>query len=728
MIGTVGTPIGGELINPKSIHPSTMVVYIDSSPQCISSPIEGTITSVRDLSPSGKTFNLANPSAPTWIKGNPSATASAITFKNGVRTGIFYNSPTSATNIHVNSSPLLTNGFSVFFAFAYNSTYILNVSDLTPVTLTSDSGGSYMFIGFNVTTPGTISYINWNGSAYDVYRGSTLNLHDNLLHTCAITHDSASGHVNVYIDGVLESGPTTFIYTGVNAVENIGYSFTTSGVYSFNGELAEFILWSDIISATDITKLHNRAKLLYNINNPTITRSNLAFTGYWTNFSGTPWLSTASAGSSGSNGNLVAGVAPSSGTIVSGFTPAKFDGSTQYLVTANAPSTFVTLSAGTLWVYARIDSVIASAGASSDQGIIADNSGNEFMTVFFDGTTPVMQATVYDGAFKTTPTSPFTVGQYHLFQMWWDGTNLYSRVNSNQVQSIACTGISSFTGGTAYNIGTNVSAAHFINGSILEIGMKNTATTIQEMDQLRISLNKQYVETTFNPTSVGSSTLKVWYDGNRMDYSAGTVTGWSDQSGNGNNSTVTGSPLITNANTSYNLRTNSQLTTAQYFTVPSTHGVTNAPYTIVYVGLVNNTTGNGYIVSSDNTGAGGNGPEIFQVGGTGTISMSDFTGILTISSPNAYQNKRMVLIAVYNGGSSKLYINSHTAVATGSTVGAMTGDTVYLGTYSGAPSNSIYSIDGDYNQFLLYNLALSQSDVDYLLNGFGAMYNISIAP
>jgi len=101
---------------------------------------------------------------------------------------------------------------------------------------------------------------------------------------------------------------------------------------------------------------------------PTFDPATLALSGWWrASYAGVPWTPTASAGTSGANGNLAANVnAPTVGAAVGGFTPAVCNGSSsptaKGLLSVNTGGTFVTAGAGTLIVLARVNSFRAAGG------------------------------------------------------------------------------------------------------------------------------------------------------------------------------------------------------------------------------------------------------------------------------------------------------------------------------------------------------------------------------
>ena len=217
----------------------------------------------------------------------------------------------------------------------------------------------------------------------------------------------------------------------------------------------------------------------------------LSLSGWWrASYGGAPWSPTASAGASGTDGNLVVGTAPSVGTAVGGLTPAAFNGSTQYLQTANGPGTYVTLGAGTIWVLAYVVSAPATLGAPYlDPCFLSTNGGGE-VSVSYSSSGFV--ASLYDTAYETTTAISFTTGAYHLFQMTWNGTTLSARVDGGTAQTKAAGNIDTFGGLTCLNVGTNYNAGDFVNARILEVVTATSAFSTATADNYRSYANNRY--------------------------------------------------------------------------------------------------------------------------------------------------------------------------------------------------------------------------------------------
>jgi hypothetical protein len=83
-------------------------------------------------------------------------------------------------------------------------------------------------------------------------------------------------------------------------------------------------------------------------------------------------------------------------------------------------------------------------------------------------------------------------------------------------------------------------------------------------------------------------------------------------------------------------------------------------------------------------------------------------------------------VFVFNGASSKMYISKKTSPHTnGSFAANGTYGNYFIGNYSTPSSPNV--LNGKMAEFALYSGAMSESDVGYLLDGWGTQYGISIA-
>jgi hypothetical protein len=229
--------------------------------------------------------------------------------------------------------------------------------------------------------------------------------------------------------------------------------------------------------------------------------------------------------------------------------------------------------------------------------------------------------------------------------------------------------------------------------------------------------NIQRAAATFDPLSVG--TPLVYYDLRQATQSGGNLATLPDSSGNGRDATITSAPGYTASNSSFgNLPTmDFPGSDTKRVAVPSL-GTTTGALTIVAVASMNNA--NAYVCSANATG------DQVQIFNSGQVS---FTGrynpgakYLSKASTPANPN---VIVGVANGGSSKIYVSAYTPTTGDAGTHDLTGSTMLLGNYLNSV-NAVFSQQGSTAFFVVYSGALSQANVEYLLDGFGALAGITI--
>lgn len=227
------------------------------------------------------------------------------------------------------------------------------------------------------------------------------------------------------------------------------------------------------------------------------------------------------------------------------------------------------------------------------------------------------------------------------------------------------------------------------------------------------SKNFQYVG--FSPLTVAG--LNVWFDASVCTVSGGIVTALPDQSGNGRNATILAGqePGYTATNPGYTKPTIDFVAGTTDAVQVLVHGLTTGPFTMIVVGH-----GANYVVQDAN----GNTVLDCAAGTTWRMSSNAFGNIVSGGGPTSTP---AVVAAVYNGASSRIYKSKRTPV-TGNAgpLPTMTGLRMNLG--NGASPSGAACLNGSIAQFLIYQGALSQVDVEYLVNGFGALHGITIAP
>lgn len=223
----------------------------------------------------------------------------------------------------------------------------------------------------------------------------------------------------------------------------------------------------------------------------------------------------------------------------------------------------------------------------------------------------------------------------------------------------------------------------------------------------------------FDPLSI--SGCVIWYDATNLTQGGGIVTAIANK-GTGGNPTINSGeePAYTSSNASYGNRPTWKCGTAatKVIRAPSTHGITTGARTVVVVGQCSNS---GYALGlpSGNTNVAGGGGS-----GDKWQGSSDAFGTILVSG-SGLANNPSVMVLVFNGASSELYVNSVTSTSGGTgALEDLTGQQIMIGNYGGPTAAS--GQDGDTTHFLVYNAALNLTQATYLLRGFGAQAGITI--
>lgn len=199
----------------------------------------------------------------------------------------------------------------------------------------------------------------------------------------------------------------------------------------------------------------------------------LGFTGWWRNFAAFPWTPTASAGSSGSNGDLAAAGTPVAGSDLDGLGTLVLNGTDQYLVAASATSSFVSTTAGAVVVmFEALSTVAAATDFYDDPSLFTDTGGNVGLVINASG----VRAGVYNSGTHQTPHIACSAG-WHMAAMRWDANDVRCRLD--MTDAIDTTpgptgGIQAFSGTTTF--GRNYTTAKLANVRITEILIASSLT------------------------------------------------------------------------------------------------------------------------------------------------------------------------------------------------------------------------------------------------------------
>ncbi len=235
-------------------------------------------------------------------------------------------------------------------------------------------------------------------------------------------------------------------------------------------------------------RLSTRAVLAYGSDAPAVfDPATLSLTGWWrASFGGAPWTPTASAGTSGAHGNLIAGTAPGVGTAQNTLTPADFNGTTHRLVSATATTSFVSQAAGTIVAVFLSDSAVAQSAGYDDPTILT-NGNAEFALRF---TSSGAGAMVYDGGYKLVNAACGT-GAYHIAMARWNSTIVGVTVDSGAEVTLSAGALATLTADTLI-VGTNYASGAFFDGRLLDLMVANTALTATDFGHIKSYANSRY--------------------------------------------------------------------------------------------------------------------------------------------------------------------------------------------------------------------------------------------
>lgn len=216
--------------------------------------------------------------------------------------------------------------------------------------------------------------------------------------------------------------------------------------------------------------------------------ASLSLTGWWrASYSGSPWVGTASAGSSGSRDLTEATNPPATGSALNGLTPADFDGVNDLLTNATTLTDYITASAYFGWVLFNADTV-SGGSAFNGPNIIADTGGFWGVAVFDLGGTPTVGPWHWDGGAKNA-LATISTGAWNLACWRYDGVDIRLKLNSGSIVTTAAGSVSTLTG--TMEVGNGFSAI-FIDGRVAEIGLMASAGTDALFDDIRSYVNTRY--------------------------------------------------------------------------------------------------------------------------------------------------------------------------------------------------------------------------------------------
>jgi hypothetical protein len=212
----------------------------------------------------------------------------------------------------------------------------------------------------------------------------------------------------------------------------------------------------------------------------------LSLTGWWRgSFSASPWVGTASAGTSSANDLTEPTNVPAVGSSVNGYAPADFDG-TNDLFTADGTATdYYTASAYSGWALVNIDAIGTNDATPYNNDHILAPSADAFHGIALRST-GVVWAWSYDtgsGLFNG-PTATFTTSTWQLVQWKHGGGNLKIRVNEGAWDSSARSNLAAGFSNDLIHIGYNPQANKYLNGRVLDLAVASSALSDDDFDDV----------------------------------------------------------------------------------------------------------------------------------------------------------------------------------------------------------------------------------------------------
>ncbi len=270
----------------------------------------------------------------------------------------------------------------------------------------------------------------------------------------------------------VEAGGTSITITGTNF--DTGATVTVGGVAA----TAVVVTSASITCATpagtglgDVVVTNPDARTVTSVGafRYYINPASLALTGYWKpNYSGTPWVGTASAGNSASHNISQVSTPATNGTAVDGATPASFEGTDDYLQDATiAGANYLSASAYTVVILVKpVGGAAPNANAYADQKLYSHSGDIQGIS----WTTSGVRAFHFNGV-NFTPTSHVacSAGAWHMVAVTYDGTTLSISVDNGTPATIARGNVGSL--GASALLTLSKGDANFAQEDVLEVAV-----------------------------------------------------------------------------------------------------------------------------------------------------------------------------------------------------------------------------------------------------------------
>lgn len=225
---------------------------------------------------------------------------------------------------------------------------------------------------------------------------------------------------------------------------------------------------------------------------PAFDMTALALSGWWrADYAGSPWTPTASAGTSGSNGNLTEGTNPPSvGTpALNGLDTADFDGTNDQISPGGNAGTFFDAEAFSGWILFNADAVDTDSATTYANDCLITTGPSAYFIVYLRSSGEIGIRFVASG--EAIVTSTFTIGVWTLVQWKYDGVNIKLRVDGGTWESTACTGVFGDPSNTLH-FGRNYAPDAFFDGQIAEIGLADIVLSDGNFNNIKAYVNTRY--------------------------------------------------------------------------------------------------------------------------------------------------------------------------------------------------------------------------------------------
>lgn len=199
------------------------------------------------------------------------------------------------------------------------------------------------------------------------------------------------------------------------------------------------------------------------------------------------WKGSPSGGGSGANDLEAGGDPPGGGTPQSGFIPAQFDGNDDVLASTAYIENLIGLSAYTAIVLFYADSADAAATNVEDDPALLTDTWPGWVVAFSDAGFGIAH---YDGSWQRHRVD-CSVGEYHIGQIRYDGTDLSIRVDSKAWAAFPAGDLTHTASSYVLNVGKGYAGAAF-EGRILEIMLAPAAFSDARMDSIVDYLRARY--------------------------------------------------------------------------------------------------------------------------------------------------------------------------------------------------------------------------------------------